>query len=680
MKKISLLITALVMLLVTNVYAQNISLERASRMGEMFMKENTSLAEQRNSINLSHSHTFISKDGNDCLHVFNVDGGGFVVVSAEERVKPVLAYSTKGSFDVENMADGLKFMLSSYQDEIEYIRENNIAMTDDIAKEWRLLETKGRITEAKSSDYVLPLLPSTWNQNYPYNALCPEDTAGSGGHVYAGCVATAMAQVINYWKYPSQGEGSHSYVPFCYMYEQTYTYPMQEVNFGETHYNFERMPIFLDSLSSEEDIYDVALLQYHCGVSVDMMYSPEGSGAYSEDVPSAMNQYFGYNYGMVEYEWNFSHQEWIDALKEELGNGRPLYYSGQDDSGAGGHAFVCDGYDENDFFHFNWGWGGRDDAYCAIGALNTTKYAFNTWTAAIFDLYPRADEYFSRPDEITEFNITDLEDNTGVAISWVNPTKDLSGNDLTSIDTVFLRRDFVVVATFTDVQVGETMTFTDVVEEGLYEYSVYTNNVNGNSPIAYKSHLIGDKCDLIFELNDEGGDGWKGGSISIFNEDERIAIVTLEDGASLVDTVSLLKDDLNFVWNKCWYSEEYYTCDEVSFKIKDLEGNVLYESEGEMQTGIFLTYDNDCSLNVYETEADTEKVSIYPNPSDGKIMIESNNISQIEIFNVIGQSLATISVDADFCEIDMSDFNEGLYFVKIKTADETITRKVILTD
>lgn len=681
MKKVSLLITALIILLVTNVFAQNVSLERAMLMGKIFMEENTSSAESRNSVVLNLAHTFVANDGNDCLYVFNADNGGFVVVSAEERVKPILAYSTEGNFDVDNVAPGLEFMLSSYQDEIDYIRENNIAATDDIAREWKLLETKGRIRESKDANFVEPLLPCTWNQNYPYNALCPEDTAGHGGHVYAGCVATAMAQIINYWKYPSQGIGSHSYVPFCYMYEQTYTYPMQEVNFGETHYNYERMPIFLDSLSSEEDIYDVALLQYHCGVSVDMMYSPEGSGAYSDDVPSAMNQYFGYNYGLVEYEWDFTQQDWITALKEELGSGRPLYYSGQDDDGAGGHAFVCDGYDENDFFHFNWGWGGRDDAYCAIGALNTTKYAFNTWTAAIFDLYPRENEYFTRPNEVTEFVINELEDNSGVTLLWKNPSVDLSGDDITSLDTVFLRRDFVTIATFTDVQAGEILSFTDNVEEGLYEYSVYSNNEMGISPIAYQSILVGEKCDLIFELLDEGGDGWKGGSISIFNDNERIAKVTLDEGSYLVDTVSLLKKELNFVWNKCWYAEEYYTCDEIAFIIKDIEGNVLYTSEGEMQPGVFLTYDNNCSfIGIEEPHNINDNLSIYPNPSNGIINIDADNISQIEIHNVIGQNVAIIVVESNRYELNMSDYEAGIYFIKIKTVDETITRKVILTD
>ena len=154
----------------------------------------------------------------------------------------------------------------------------------------------------------------------------------------------------------------------------------------------------------------------------------------------------------------------------------------------------------------------------------------------------------------------------------------------------------------------------------------------------------------------------------------------MEDGASSIDSVPLLNGDLTFVWNKCWYAEPYYTCDEISFVIKDKDGNVIYESEGEMQAGVFLTYDNNCSLDIYETEVDSEKVSIYPNPSDGMINISARNISEVRIYNMVGQEVETFVTDENQCIIDMSDYNDGVYFVKINTEDEIITKKIILTN
>lgn len=680
MKKGYILTLLFVICLVTNVYAQGVSVERAKRIGEMFMKESTSVGLERNVVASTLSHTFESKDAAPSIYVFNIDGGGFVVVSAEEKVKPVLAYSTSGSFDVENMAPGFNFTLTSYQDEIEFVRKNNIAATDDIKKEWSMVGSKGRITENRSAG-VGPLLTTTWNQNYPYNSLCPEDTAGHGDHVYAGCVATAMSQVMHYWGYPTQGDGTHTYTPFNWSYDQTYMYEEQTANFGETYYNFDLMPNYLDSLSTEEEIYYVALLQWHCGISVDMMYSPEGSGAYSSDVPYAVNNYFGYNYPDLLDMWYYNNDEWAEALKMELDELRPMYYSGSDDGGAGGHAFVCDGYDENNFFHFNWGWGGRDDAFCAVGALNTTKYAFNTWNEAIINFYPQDNDYYKRPEIVTDLNLTENDAHNEVTISWINPSTDKEGNVLTSLDTVIVRRDFVTIATLTDVEPGQEMTYVDNIENpGLYHYSVVTSNENGDGKFVEKTILVGQKCDLTFEIFDEGGDGWKGGSISIFKDDERIAKVALEDGASSIDSVPLLNGDLTFVWNKCWYAEPYYTCDEISFVIKDKDGNVIYESEGEMEPGVFLTFNNDCTLDIEETEFENENVVIYPNPTNGIININAYNINEVSIYNLVGQNVETMTIDNDNCMIDLSDYNSGVYFININTGKEIITKKIILTN
>ena len=564
---------------------------KAQRIGEKFMKT-TSLA-QKTDIQSQLVYTYGSRDAAE-LYVFNIKGGGFVVVSAEDAVKPILAYSTTGSFLASDIADGFDFTMRGYQEEIQYVREHKIAATADITAEWKSIEETGYIRQNRNAKTVDILLATTWNQNWPYNSQCPEDAEGSGGRVYAGCVATAMGQVINYYKHPARGTGSHTYSPGGY--------PTQTANFGETDYHFELMPNDLDSLSTDEEVFYIAQLLHHLGISVNMQYSGSGSGAYSFDVPNALENYFGFTGGELEdkdwWGWQqYTNEEWAAMLKEELDQMRPMYYSGSDDNGLGGHAYVCDGYDENDYFHFNWGWSGRDDAFCAIGALNTTKYAFNQSNSALFGCYPQTPSFNTRPAAIDDMVLTENDSFDGVILTWTNPATDNQGNALTSLDTIVIRRNFETIATFASPEIGAAMTYTDLVPVSrIYEYSIIAKNASGMSIPVYEKILIGEKCELVFELHDEGGDGWKGASISVTNENGfRIGIITLKAGSEETRTVPLLRGNLNFIWNHGWYhtSEQYDTDFECSYTIKDLDGNVLYTS-AEHTDGVFMTYENNC--------------------------------------------------------------------------------------
>lgn len=780
MKKLFLLLMLALSFTVT--YANPVDSETAKNIGEKFMKASTTLGLQRNSIKSDLAHTLTSDNGTSCLYVFNIEEGGFVIVSAEDRVKPILAYSTKGSFNANDAADGILYYLDSYKEEIEYVRNNNIKTTNDIKSEWELVSASGRIKESRSSRSVEPLLETTWNQGAYYNDQCPEDPEGPNGHVYSGCVASAMAQVIKYWNHPVIGTGSHSYTPGGWGYP---SYPTQTANFGETYYNFELMPMYLDSLSTEEEIFYIAQLQHHCGVAVDMMYSSNGSGAYSFDVPYALEHYFEYNSGMeLHYLDYFYNNEWAVMLKSEIDLGHPIYYSGADDGGQGGHAFVCDGYDEYDFFHFNWGWGGRDDAYCAIGALNTTRYAFNSQNSAIEGCYPASEDYFNRPERISNLTLTELDTHNGVTISWTNPTVDLSGNALTTLDSVFVRRNFQTIASFGTVSAGESMSYTDTVSESrVYEYSVYTKNSVGNSIPVYESILIGPKCDLVFELRDSGANGWKGGSISVIDENSnRIAVITMEDGAYESRTVELLQGELDFVWNIGWFTG--MNDGQISFTVYDLNNNTIYNSQDSLVNGYLFSYNNTCDetlicerpqnfsgeylwesgifganlhwtldtdnlvhFNLYRSEdnvnytlisvidatesteyeyfdevsagtyyymvkayyergdesceseagltssgeqfvileitsIDENKhapIEIYPNPTFGQVTVKAKDLIQITIYDIIGQEVGSYVSTDNETVISLDNLQNGVYFFQIKTDNDVVTKKVILS-
>ena len=594
MKK--LLLSLCLLAVIGSMMAGPVDQQKAQKLGAKFLST-TAVSQKNADIQLQLASVALDRNAID-YYVFNVSNGeGFVIVAGDDCVKPILAYSTTGQFDPENVSEGFQFTLDGFREEIQYVREHNLSATSDIVAEWKSVSEMGSLNRGHQTRTVVgPLCQTLWNQNFPWNSQCPEDPEGNGGHVYAGCVATAMGMVMKFWEWPAQGVGSHSYHPNGYA--------QQSANFGQTEYHFELMPNTLDSTSTEEEYFETAQLLHHLGISVNMQYSGHGSGAYSEDVPEALRNYFRYtcdnhitNYG-GGWWGGYTNQQWINMLKEGgLDEGLPLYFSGQDDDGAGGHAFVCDGYDENDYFHFNWGWSGRDNAWCPIGALNTTRYAFNQFNGFTGHIIPQNDDYYARPDSVSNMQTFENASFDGVRLHWTNPTLTVEGSDLTDITSVTIRRNFEVIAELTDAQVGADMEYEDNgLEPGLYEYAIYVTNAAGISRTTYRSILVGEKCNIVFQLHDDGGDGWKGAAISVTSESgQRIAIITMTQGSSLVIDLPLLRGNLNFIWNHGWYHayEEYDTDGECSFTILDYNGNELYTSS-DLEDGVFLTFDNNC--------------------------------------------------------------------------------------
>ncbi|MDD3876031.1 MAG: C10 family peptidase [Bacteroidales bacterium] len=312
------------------------------------------------------------------MYVFSLNDVGFIIISADDNAYPVLGFSFENYFNKDNLAPAFAQWLKNYTHQIQSLSENS--GEQNFKPVWDYFSKRSNIIRntAKAKN-VAPLLTTTWDQGVYYNALCPEDPAGPGNRVYAGCVATAMAQVMKYYNYPQVGMGTHGY--------NDWSYGWQSADFGNTTYNWEAMT---NSLNGHN--FEVARLLYHCGVAVEMGYSPDGSGALSEDVVSASVNYFRYsNSTNIQDKENFSDVQWNNMLKDNIDNLMPLYYSGYSDEG--GHAFNCDGYNETPngtFFHFNWGWGGYGNGYFYIDNMNSPGGNFNYWHQAIFDMKPGA--------------------------------------------------------------------------------------------------------------------------------------------------------------------------------------------------------------------------------------------------------------------------------------------------
>jgi len=339
-------------------------------------------------------------------YIFNA--GGFVMVSADDAVTPVIGFSTNEAFDKNHIPENAQYFFDQYSLEISKIVAANLDNTETLA-EWDKIATAD-FDYSRSPMAVTPMLATTWNQNSPYNNLCP-------GGVPTGCVATAMAQVMKKWNYPATGTGSHSYVHA--------TYGTQSANFGATTYQWANMVNSYAGTTTAAQKTAVATLMYHCGVSVNMDYAPAGSGAYTQAVPNAFVNNFNYQPSCeVKYKSLYATDLlWQNMIFAEMDQGRPCMLAGDDNGTAGtGHEFVCDGYNGSNKVHINWGWGGTSNGYFYLTALNPSGSNFSSNRAAVIRIRP-----FSSLVPIADFTASNTIPAAGAPVDFTdqslnNPT------------------------------------------------------------------------------------------------------------------------------------------------------------------------------------------------------------------------------------------------------------------
>ena len=344
-------------------------------------------APSMSSLKLAHAEPSSVNAQASTYYVFNIDGGGFIIIAGEDRATQVLGYSDKGRLDFDNLPINLKEMLDSYREEIEYLQK----------------DTKGDLVAAPqvtAGGNVGPLLTTTWGQEMPYYLQCPKQ---GNEYCVVGCVATAMAQVMYYWKYPTSCDALSSYggywgsnrVPAL----PATTFEYDKMLDTYCWWNWDNSEL-IQLEYTDEQAQAVAILSRYCGQAVEMDYSPDGSGAYTSDQYYAMINTFGYkntaNLVSKSSWWGggYSNSEWSQMLNDEFDAGRPVLYSANDPN-EGGHAFVLDGYNSEGLYHVNWGWFGTGDGYYAHTALNVlhrsgTMMHFNSGHQMIIGLEPPA--------------------------------------------------------------------------------------------------------------------------------------------------------------------------------------------------------------------------------------------------------------------------------------------------
>lgn len=305
------------------------------------------------------SRTATTASPSDAYYVFNNDAGGFVIIAGDDAVTPVLGYTTTGSFDAENLPDGLKDLLKSYERQIAALGDSYQA---------NQTATRAAFTGEKL------LNTAKWNQIAPFNKYTPNSYV-------TGCVATAGAIVMKHHGYPAKGTGSHSY---------TWNGKTLTANF-ELGYDWANMPAQYNGNDAAFD--GVARLMADLGVAVEMQYNKDGSGAYIGDLVTALQKYYGYSKlsHLMAIE-DVGAEAWNGRLREEIDANRPVLYAASDPA-RGGHAFVIDGY-KDESFSVNWGWGGYCDGFYQIGALNPesagkpTGDKYNVGQSAVFGMQP----------------------------------------------------------------------------------------------------------------------------------------------------------------------------------------------------------------------------------------------------------------------------------------------------
>ena len=758
MKRLSLFGLVL-MIAVSAAFAAPVDMNRAMNCGQKFVYNTLG----QKSATFSLAYTQVSEAGTDALYVFNYEGG-YVVVAADDRAHPILGYGEGESFDVNNIPEGLKYFLGYYARQIQYAIDNDLPVDLEIAEQWYLVDKEGVMSRTRGEKAVNPLLTTTWDQGWPYNYYAPACSSyWTNNHCYAGCVATAMSQVMKYWNWPETGVGEHSYT--------TSTYPgggqALSVNFGNTTYEWNIMPNSCSSANA--GAMAVALLMYHCGVAVDMDYDPNGSGAHTEDVPDAVVDHFRYaSCTEVKYRDLFNRTDWEDMLIAQLDQGFPMVYAGTDNSG--GHAFNCDGYNAQRYFHFNFGWSGSYNNYYMVEALNTGNGNFNQNQRVVINMIPDY-IYDVMVPEIATLGAGPIDAITKtVQISFTVPAVAQSGAALTAVEHIDLKRNGTTIHTFDNLQPGETITYEDnVTEYGSYEYTIvgFNNGFPGRpfSTIA----IVGPNCTWKLICQTTNFQGWNGGKVQLIGGNGVVfKEVSMTNSSPLSERIQVPEGPFTMVWNapsstvsnltitlKNSANQNAYT---FSGSSSQLNGT-LYSGDNdcpsctpptglmgeyEYKDGIFGTkltwncnynpskfkiyrsddgedyteiaaiegvedeyfdetavgsyyykvtaFSSACESTPAQTDENTDFVyvtvtslgehsvnaNIFPNPAKEQLSIQAADITEVTLYNTIGQSVYHYSGLTNSLGINTSDLESGIYIVNVVTSDGFVSRRVVI--
>ncbi len=689
-------ITLLTFCLILNLEAKQIDLSEAEKVARNFIfitANKYSSGCTYDKIRLTGP--FIYKVGEmPVFYAFGEDPG-FIIISADDAFTPVLGYSFEGSFDFDNSPENYKSFILHFVEQIQYLQENQLPPSPEIEAAWTELRNDdvANLSISRERD-VAPLLSCIWNQGAPFNIYCPADPAGPGGHVWVGCVATAMAQIMYYWRYPETGTGQH-----CY---NAGIYGQQCANFGQTTYNWSAMKNGIDNRYPDAN----AELQYHCAVSVNMNFSPDGSGAYSFNVPGAINQYFRYNNAVYEEKQNYSFTGWVSLLKADIDAGKPLYYSGY--STSAGHAFVCDGY-QGENFHFNFGWSGQSNGYYTLYDVG----GFNQGQACVRNFAPSDPNYpyYNTGTRTMTGRSGSITDGSGPVENYRNNSTaywlidpQTIYDSITNITLAFSQFDILPGdtlkvfdgATTSDALLGAYSgtaippSLTSSTNLMLVEFKT---NGNGNSKGWYAEYSTTSPCwcQGLKQMTDPSGT-FTDGSSDFYYQSQATCMWRI---------IPPFADKITLTFNSFETEEgaDKVTVYDGTTKIAQFSGIDIPGPVTATSGSMFITWTTNQSNNFqgweayYEVDnvgineqAAVSNLVVYPNPASEKIhlsfRVEEKSQLQISLLNITGQTVYSVEQPA-FTGLYQQDISvdflpAGVYLLEIKTPAGITNRKIMV--
>ncbi len=701
MRKVFLL-TALATILINITFAQHVDINEGKNIAQNIIAERFQLLGQNpDNYKITNSYTE-TYNGVEVFHIYNIEPTGFVIVSAERSVEPLLAFSYESTCTQTDRHPSVGAVLKSYSEQIAYAIKNGQIASSHTNAEWEHYSATD--FNARDVRTVAPLLITKWDQGKYFNSACPEDARGKDGHVVVGCVATAIAQIFNYFRYPTQGTGSYGY--------DHPNYGHLEVNFAEQHYDYDYMPVKPTDYNE-----NLARLLYNIGVSVDMNYGPNGSGMTNHKGAYTMRNYFGYSDDAryifkdslptvipdnIENDTVIPDTIWNGILVNHLDRKIPLYYAGWGDYVyESGHAFVFDGYNDSTHYHINWGWGGSYDGFFTISNLSPGGSNFRLAHEVIINATPKYETPTCDGRKEINFYEGTIDDGSGPLRDYA-PESDCSWL-ITQHDSV---NGYTLTISKFDIDATDNI----IVYAGDSEDAPVALSLFGDdTPEA--SYTINSTSMLIKFVSDEtaSGDGWL-----ISYEPIKPTYCEFSTPLSeLRDTITDGSDRWNYQNNSdCrWrltpestsnfrfefleldteYEKDFVKILRNGRKYAEFSGDTLPEPisfDGETATIVFTSNGSRTaggfkivySIGEASVESiDNNNVSVYPNPANAEINIDGENIASIQICNLLGGVVYETQQCNGNNVIHTDGLGVGSYFVRITMVDgKVVTKKIIV--